>query len=624
MGFQDHDGLALEEFSRRLAHISVYRHEQPVRELLALLQEHSGVQLVTLWKLVGDNQFACAIDRVGYDPDPNQDRTEYFCPVASTHIELFLKRDPFSDFQPWHIPSVSDLPQDEYFNTQDRIDAERLSSAYMIPLDVSSQGLENYFLNIYFDETKVNLASQRTAIEAISLKTSAIVMSAIDQGRSETDELLQAVSRDCVGSIEDFLEKITIKVLPNAILAKKFFLFTRDDASNNRYWQHSYDTPDADLEEETISEIADYLKKLNLREPSSFWGDESLDLQNLFGSHESFLVAPLVSRLDDVGPSGFIVICDALHKKALKDYSVSICKPFSAEQKLFAKDVCERSASLFDVYLHEHRRQNMTNVLAHEILSPSIYVKYTAARLLRKASGIDTRSRSELENIHNTAGLQVSVCEGIFLTNRSTDQTFDDKYSPTKIPVHSSFVDWRKFLYPTCENFGLDFDGIDINVMMPEIYFDLRALQVVFLNLCVNALKYSRDTSYSSSGFNLSVKGRSFFKPDAGYGATSRLSRLYVPRNVNNEGYFILTFQDNGIGVPPKYTNKIFDDYFRVETEHSSFRSGMGLGLSMVRRIVRDHCGDVWVSRAKDPTIFSVALPMFLKHEEHAIIKEQY
>ena len=70
-------------------------------------------------------------------------------------------------------------------------------------------------------------------------------------------------------------------------------------------------------------------------------------------------------------------------------------------------------------------------------------------------------------------------------------------------------------------------------------------------------------------------------------------------------GKFVkLTFADQGIGIPPKYLDKIFDPYF------STKQTGSGLGLATVYSIIQNHSGYI---KAELPvgagTTFHIYLP---------------
>lgn len=66
----------------------------------------------------------------------------------------------------------------------------------------------------------------------------------------------------------------------------------------------------------------------------------------------------------------------------------------------------------------------------------------------------------------------------------------------------------------------------------------------------------------------------------------------------------IISVQDNGIGIPENMYEKIFEPNF------TSKNSGMGLGLSMVRKMVEDYKGEITVkSEVGKGSTFTIALP---------------
>ena len=71
---------------------------------------------------------------------------------------------------------------------------------------------------------------------------------------------------------------------------------------------------------------------------------------------------------------------------------------------------------------------------------------------------------------------------------------------------------------------------------------------------------------------------------------------------------FLLAFQDNGIGIPQEFTERIFELGRRVHTREEY--PGSGIGLALCRRIVERHGGRIWcVSREGEGSTFYVLLP---------------
>jgi len=114
---------------------------------------------------------------------------------------------------------------------------------------------------------------------------------------------------------------------------------------------------------------------------------------------------------------------------------------------------------------------------------------------------------------------------------------------------------------------------------------DAYHLSIVLNNLLDNAAKYSPAGSTITVGLHV----------------------------LNNHiGLFV---SDQGVGIPSPMLEKIFNEFFRVSPE-SSVR-GAGLGLSIVKRIVQAHGGEVQVrSLPIKGTVFTVWLPM-LQRDKH-------
>ena len=83
------------------------------------------------------------------------------------------------------------------------------------------------------------------------------------------------------------------------------------------------------------------------------------------------------------------------------------------------------------------------------------------------------------------------------------------------------------------------------------VYMNPGQLAQLVYNLCDNAIKYNRD------------------------GGSVRVTV--------EDG--VLTVADTGIGIPPEYTDRIFERFFRVDKSHSKKVDGTGLGLSIVKHI---------------------------------------
>jgi PAS domain S-box-containing protein len=125
---------------------------------------------------------------------------------------------------------------------------------------------------------------------------------------------------------------------------------------------------------------------------------------------------------------------------------------------------------------------------------------------------------------------------------------------------------------------------IVLSLALPEgpltVQGDLGLLQQVVRKLVDNAVKYSR------RGGRVEVRGR-----------------------VEN-ALFLLEVEDMGIGIPPEHLTRIFEKFYTVDGGLDRRAGGAGVGLYLVREIVRLHHGSVDVeSRPGKGSLFSVRLP---------------
>ncbi|MGB9435783.1 MAG: HAMP domain-containing sensor histidine kinase [Candidatus Acidiferrum sp.] len=121
----------------------------------------------------------------------------------------------------------------------------------------------------------------------------------------------------------------------------------------------------------------------------------------------------------------------------------------------------------------------------------------------------------------------------------------------------------------------------NISPDIPPVNVDREAIARSLLNLVNNALKYSKDRKYI--GVNL-------------YRANGSVK---------------LEVRDHGIGIPASEQEKIFEKFYRCGDPLVHNIKGSGLGLSLVRHIVRAHGGDVKVESSPDRgSTFTIALPL--------------
>ncbi len=81
------------------------------------------------------------------------------------------------------------------------------------------------------------------------------------------------------------------------------------------------------------------------------------------------------------------------------------------------------------------------------------------------------------------------------------------------------------------------------------------------------------------------------------------------------DGVAQVSVQDEGIGIKPKDQEKLFDRYYRVESNTTQHISGFGIGLYLSAEIIQRHDGAIWVeSESGKGSTFFFTLPLPANH----------
>ncbi len=121
---------------------------------------------------------------------------------------------------------------------------------------------------------------------------------------------------------------------------------------------------------------------------------------------------------------------------------------------------------------------------------------------------------------------------------------------------------------------------------LPVVPGEASLLTAVFQNLLSNALKF-----HSDQPPHVAVSAR------------------------RDDGFWLFTFADNGIGIEPEYAERIFVIFQRLH-DRASY-PGTGIGLAMCRKIIEYHGGRIWLdTTAPAGARFCFTLPVLPENKD--------
>lgn len=197
--------------------------------------------------------------------------------------------------------------------------------------------------------------------------------------------------------------------------------------------------------------------------------------------------------------------------------------------------------------------QEYAHIVSHDLKSPLRSIDALVSWLKEDNKGkLDEVSEQNLTLIQTTLEkMELLISDVLNYSSVSADNTITEE-----VDLHSLVLDLVPILFVP--------EHIEIKILteLPTVLGDKTKLQQVFQNLISNAIKFND-------------KSKGFVEIDV----------------VDQESHYRFSIKDNGIGIEPKFQDKVFKIFNTLNKREDS----TGIGLSIVKKIVNLHEGEIWI-----------------------------
>lgn len=221
------------------------------------------------------------------------------------------------------------------------------------------------------------------------------------------------------------------------------------------------------------------------------------------------------------------------------------------------------------------RQSNFIDAVTHELKSPIASLKLYLQTMARRS--VDEQQQQDfhrfmLEDVERL-DLLINHLLDVARIDRGVDPATDEK-----VPLQQLLTQCGS---DTCLRYRLPAETITIDCPEIVIRSKLIQLEILFRNLIDNAVKY---------------------------GGTP--PKVEVAAKPAPEGKVTIWIIDNGAGIPSNQRRKVFGRFIRLGNELERSTPGTGLGLYLVRNVVKSIGGSIRVSDRTDGTgtVFEVTL----------------
>ncbi len=205
------------------------------------------------------------------------------------------------------------------------------------------------------------------------------------------------------------------------------------------------------------------------------------------------------------------------------------------------------------------RKDEFLATLAHELRNPLAPIR-SGLEVIRHIRNEKAKFDETLEIIERQTNQIVHLVDDLLDISRITQG---------KIKLRLERIELKTAIEMALETSQglIDESENELTISLPEkpifLNADLTRTTQIFLNILNNAAKYS------DKGGKISLKAKA------------------------ENGNAVIRIKDTGLGIEPEMLKKIFEMFGQIETPYEQARGGLGIGLSVVEKLIEMHNGSI-------------------------------
>ncbi len=269
--------------------------------------------------------------------------------------------------------------------------------------------------------------------------------------------------------------------------------------------------------------------------------------------------------------AGILLIFLIFMFKNYLDYRKLNRKLFESNEQLKIANIKSEEASLL-------KSQFLSNV-SHELRTP-LYGVIGMADII-ESEHVELKKDKYFNALKFSSNYLLSLINDVLNVYKIEDTKFELIYENVEIRKEISVIRESLGIIAKSNKNQLN---IEVSDTVPQfVKTDLTRFSQILINLISNSLKFTK-------------KGVVSIKLDLLEEDTTQKIQIQI--------------EDNGIGIPEEYLDKIFEKFVQVDVNLNEQYKGTGLGLSIVKRLVDLFKGEISVkSKINEGTIFTVKIP---------------